>query len=248
MMTLRRLILCLLCLVLVATEAFAHPPLSPSTNATTYPNDATQFANGIGTFSQPVDPPGSLCNMLFDDGATWDSITPGGDVVCDSVLGGLDLGGQEKLPYQGPALASNIPGEFRATDGAGHMVVATMIYPVPFQISGTPSSSMTFQIYIPWALNFNANFASSTGVPAAGGGCTTAPSEPDDWQINCPVSGTLIHIGDLTFPTNCGTTTNPPTFTTVSGTAKSCGAGFYQFTAPATVSGANLAATLPGHN
>lgn len=105
----------LLAACLVPSFALAWDSLSPSTTATS----PLSVANG----GMPV--PSASGNMTFDDGTTWQSLAPGGDLIPGGTLGQFFLAGQEGIPYTGSALSTSVAGEARCTDGSGHMVVCT---------------------------------------------------------------------------------------------------------------------------
>lgn len=205
---------------------------------------------GMGAPSGVAVPPSSItgagnsCNMLFDNGSKWVSLTPGGDLVCGGSVGQLTLGGQETIPYSGTALSGSIAGQFRVTDGSSHMVTTTLIKPITFPISGTPTSSMLIPGQLATQTKFNADFASSTGIAAAAASCGTNPAETDTWTAKCTVSSSLTTIGTVALSSSC-----VATFATTSHLAITCDAGGrIELDAPATVSGANIAIMLVGHN
>jgi hypothetical protein len=210
--------------------------------------NAAESMGGVGTGGY-LPSPGNAGYMIVDNGTVYVDAVISGDICSSSVTAGLlNICGQENLPNSGSGLSSSIAGQYRVTDGSGHMVVTTENYPVPFYVN-TPTGGTTYYLSIPWALNFNTNFASSTGVSAATGGCGTAPSETDTWKIYCNQSGTETEIGTFAFGTSCTATSNPPTFATEgSPSPQSCSAGMYEFVSPATSSGQGLAVTFVGHN
>jgi len=90
-------------------------------------------ATGAGTYTilfygpdyagTPLPAPADNCGLLTANGAVWQEIVPGGDLICGGQLGQLVLGGQEGLSYTGLSLSPSVPGEFRCTTGAGTMAV-----------------------------------------------------------------------------------------------------------------------------
>lgn len=117
-----------------------------------------------------------------------------------------------------------------------------------FNISGAPIASMVLPVSSPDGIKFNANFASSTGVPAAFGSCNSAPAETDTWTVSCMVSSVWTQIGTIALTTSCSQAGAGVTFATTSGTAKTCDTpSRIEVVAPVTVSGTNESFTLVGH-
>lgn len=211
-------------------------------------NSSNQIMDTIGNLPAA----GNLCNMLFDNGSAFISLTPGGDLVCGGTLGQLTLAGQEGIPYNGSALSPTVAGQFRGTTSSDTMIVYTLSPSVVLSVSGSPTTAMAVPTQVPQAVNFNNNFASSTGVSAASCSCGSNPSEDDTWTIK--VAGSTV--GQFCLNTSCAATfctgascsSSSCTFSGGSGSGFSVSANSrWEFDAPGTVSGANISCSFPAH-
>jgi hypothetical protein len=188
--------------------------------------------------------PGDI--LMSPDGVSFDDTAIGGDLAWGGSLGAFSIVGINGIPLSGTPPSTSIAKQWYVTDGSGHYVTATLTTPLPFTI-GLPANATSYELYYPYALKFNADFASSTGIAASGGGCGTSPSETDTYTISCVKTGATVQIGTVALATNCDTLqAHPPTFATTSHTAKSCDAGVYTLTSPSPATGLNISLTLVG--
>jgi hypothetical protein len=188
--------------------------------------------------------PGDI--LMSSDGVSFSDTGISGDLAWGGSLGSFGIAGIKGVPLSGTPPSATIAKQWYITDGAGHYVAATGSTPVPFSVT-LPANATSYELYYPYALKFNADFASSTGIAAAGGGCGTAPLESDTYTISCVRSAATVQIGTVVFATNCDTLqAHPPTFATTSHAAQNCDAGIYTLTSPTPATGLNISATLVG--
>jgi hypothetical protein len=226
-----------LALLAVATLAFAVSQLAFGAE--------TQGVSVL-TSSQALPAGVSPGDIVMYDGSFWVDTAILGDLCYGGSIGNIGLCGIDGIPFSGTPPSITVAKQFWVTDGLHHYITGTLSTPVPFSIN-LPANATSYEQYYPYALKFNADFASSTGVAASGGGCGTAPLESDTYTISCVRSAATVQIGTAAFATNCDTLqAHPPVLATTSHAAQSCDAGVYTITSPTPATGLNISLTLVG--
>lgn len=149
----------------------------------------TVYFYGPGVLGAGLPASGAACNLLTDNGATWVSLTPGGDLICGGSLGQFKIAGIDSIAFTGTHVSGSTSNGFWCTNGSGNYVAcaaATDPATTPgdmlaLQTAGTPNTYARVA-------------AGALGTVLSGMGATSTPANQVNEApilINYNIDGTI---------------------------------------------------------